>query len=769
MRRFSFLISRYVLQAILPYFLFTWLLLSVIFFVQQAGKYSDLLFNTALPSSLVWQLTIALIPNVLSFTCPIAVLVGVIIGLSRMQGDSEMVSLRAAGVGNLQIALPIVLIGLLLSAFAFTINLKGVPLAAQIVRQVALKAALYKLESPIEPGLFNSEINGFTIYVKNGNIEDGNWENIFIYHDDKANKQVRLITSKKGRIDTRDENSEIVLDNATVTTLDLDENNQIISKDSPKKIVSENVGSLRWVVQTKRREIIDRLAKSKEIPEEMGLYELSGYINTLEGREKREAQVLWQRRILLSITPIIFALLGTALVLKFNRGGRGFGVFLSLLSLVIYYLLMLLGEQLARNGTIPITAAALMPLGASIIAIFWFFLSKRLFITKSLSIRGYFNFNFQKSNDKKVSPKNTILDFTTGILDFDLILNLIKNYILTVSFLTIIFLVFTAFEHWKFAGSMEGGVNLLVKYLFYLIPFVYINVAPSALMIATLATYVIKSRQNEIVTWTAAGQSVYRLLLPCFILMILLGFLNFGLQEYLFNKTNRVQDSVRAQLRSRNKILTNKKSFWITSENKVISFTKEGASDNPKSVLDKIIIFKFDKDFGQIKRFIRANNAKWDNGEIILSGKVEDILFKENETVKSKKNSLSILNKVNPFKSEIVEPNHLNISEMKNRLNQSKSEIERVSYLISIQKKYTTIFLPFIITLFTAPFALTLSRKGNVVTIAYAFATWLSFMGMSSVFTELGQSGYLSPSIAIWSPLVMFTIIGLYLLTKVKT
>jgi lipopolysaccharide export LptBFGC system permease protein LptF len=35
-------------------------------------------------------------------------------------------------------------------------------------------------------------------------------------------------------------------------------------------------------------------------------------------------------------------------------------------------------------------------------------------------------------------------------------------------------------------------------------------------MIAILATYVIKSRRNEIVTWTAAGQSIYRLLFPCF-------------------------------------------------------------------------------------------------------------------------------------------------------------------------------------------------------------------------------------------------------------
>ena len=91
----------------------------------------------------------------------------------------------------------------------------------RIVRQVALQTALYKLESPIEPGVFNSEINGYTIYVKDGDVEKGTWKNIFIYNEDKKNNQVRLITSKSGRIDTNDEKSELVLDNAVVNTFSI--------------------------------------------------------------------------------------------------------------------------------------------------------------------------------------------------------------------------------------------------------------------------------------------------------------------------------------------------------------------------------------------------------------------------------------------------------------------------------------------------------------------------------------------------------------------
>src|SRR3989337_2918709 len=103
MNRFSLSISWYILRAIIPYFAFAWLLLSVILFVQQASRYSDIFFNNNLPSNLIWQLTFALLPNVIAFTCPMAILIGVIIGISRMQGDSELVAIRASGIGNLQI------------------------------------------------------------------------------------------------------------------------------------------------------------------------------------------------------------------------------------------------------------------------------------------------------------------------------------------------------------------------------------------------------------------------------------------------------------------------------------------------------------------------------------------------------------------------------------------------------------------------------------------------------------------------------------------
>ena len=84
MTRISLLISRYLLTTVVPYFVFSWLLLSVILFAQQAGRYSEIFFDVNIPASLAGQLALALIPNVIAFTCPMAILLGTTIGLTRI-------------------------------------------------------------------------------------------------------------------------------------------------------------------------------------------------------------------------------------------------------------------------------------------------------------------------------------------------------------------------------------------------------------------------------------------------------------------------------------------------------------------------------------------------------------------------------------------------------------------------------------------------------------------------------------------------------------
>lgn len=760
--RLSRTISRYLIGAVLPYFVFSWLLLSVILFVQQASRFSDIFFSVNIPANLVWQLTIALVPNVIAFTCPMAALVGVIIGLSKMQGDSELVAIRAAGVGNLQITLPIFLLGIFLSLFAFLINLYGVPIAAGLVRQVAIQTAIYKLESPIEPGVFNTEVAGYTIYVKDGDITDGKWKNIFIHNEDEKSGIVRLITSRNGRIDTTDQISELVLENAVSTTFS--------TKGDSEKFISESIGEVRFAIKTRRGELIEKLASTDGSPEELGLTQLSQYAQKKDGTERTEAQILWQRRIILSLTPLIFCLLGTALILRFNRGGRGFGIFVALLSLVGYYLLAFLGEQLARTGNLTVTGGSLIPIVASFLVILWFNFSNRIELptiwwSKAKEVTS----TLQRNRRYRIERRNLFVDLTTGLRDFDLLLNISKYYLLTLGFLAAIFIIFTAFELWRFAGTIDGGIWLLAKYLFFLLPFIYIQLAPSAAMIATLATYVIKSRQNEIVTWTSAGQSVYRLLLPCILFMAVLGVVNWQVQEWLAPHANQIQDALRNQLRSRGASLNRSGKFWVANDKRIYSFKLDAnASDNEKRVVD-LSIYEFADNGQNLQTLYHVPAAVWERDRIRFVGPGKKTVLGQGSVQTVGTNGFEMPEDSNPFAELKKKPSQLTIAETKAQRENSESDVEKRSFGIALEKKYSTVLLPVIIALFTSPFALSLSRKGKAITVGYAVGLWLLFMGITSVFEQFGLNGFLSPAVAVWAPLVLFSMLGIYLMSRVKT
>ena len=756
----SWTISKYLIGSIVPYFLSAWLLLSVILFVQQASRFSDIFFSVNIPSNLIWQLAAALIPNVIAFTCPMAALVGIVIGLTKMQGDSELIAIRASGVGNLQILFPITLLGLVLSAFTFLVNLYGVPFASRLVRTVAMQTAIYKLESPIEPGVFNTEVAGYTIYVKDADITDGRWKNIFIHTENPKTGEVRLITSKQGRIDSSDQLSELVLEDGLSTT--------ITPEGAGEKFVSETIGEVRFAIKTRRDELVQRLSSAESTVEELGLSELSEYAKTREGKERTEAGILWQRRVLLSITPIIFAILGTVLVLRFNRGGRGFGIFISLVSLITYYLIAFLGEQLVRTGWISTLIGGLMPISAAILTIIWINRGIRFKVFNQLGDKVKQIPEVLSGVISREGGHSFFRDITTGLRDFDVLTNIVRYYFLTLAFLAAIFLIFTAFELWRFAGNMDGGLAILIRYLGYLLPFIYLQLAPSAAMVAILATYVIKSRQNEIVTWTAAGQSVYRLLVPCFGLMLFLGITNFAIQELVAPRANLMQDRYRQQLRSRG-IVNPAGRFWVAENNRIYSFIyNEGASDNDRQI-NSFAMYEFADRGGHLQSIYRSNAARWSGDRIVLDGDVRLSSLNNGRVITSTLTSDEIPGGSDPFKEVRKKPSQLSIGEVRSRILSSESDVERDLFAVALERKWATIVLPFVIALFTAPFALSLNRKGKAATVGYAVGLWLFFMAVTSVFEQFGLNGTLLPTIAVWTPLILFGMLGIYLLSRVRT
>lgn len=801
----------------LPYFGFAWLLLSVILFVQQAGRFGEIFFDLDIPGGFVWQLAVALIPNVIAFTCPMAVLVGTAIGISKLRADRELIAMRAAGISNIQIGLPVLLIGVVLSFFALVVNLKGVPLAAALVRTVVLQSTIKKLESPIEPGTFNTDLGGFTMYVREGDKDAGVWKGIFIYQEDSERNLTRVITAGSGKIDFTDQRSELVLDDARVTTL---------PKDGSVAVTTENIDGIRLAINTRRSDLIERLTSANAIPEEMGLSELGSYAASQDGSQRIEAQLLLQRRITLSIAPLMLCLLGLSAALRFDRGGKGFGGTLAALALVGYYLVTFGAEQLVRIGSLPVWLAAATPAAASLAVSLYFGLSRSSLA--SFEFRLPFAGIFSRAT--KVRSRDILVDLTTGIRDMEILVTLLKYFIISAALLGFVFVVFTVFELWRYVGAMSGGYWLLIKYLIFLMPFVYLQLAPAAVLVSVLATYVVKSRQNEIVTWIAAGQSTYRLLVPGLVFAMIVGVFGFAVQELVAPTTNRIQDLLRIEIRSGRAASDQPTRVWAESGDRIYSFIITGptqkkrtlaqeqrfdgsrddtvaskppgaggaensllalaipayssgiwsniilASDNEESdpscvypCVRDVYVYQLDGNNNRLQGVYHGSSAMWVSGKVVLRGEVSETAVRDGIVRTQSNGGAEFAEAVDPFLFETAKPAEMGLKQLIAKRRSADAESERNSADLAVQKRYSTLFVPLIIGLLAAPFALSIWQMRNVERITVAVGAWLLFIGVLNLFGQFGESGRMSAFAAVWLPVIIFGFLGCYFIFRMRT
>ena len=90
------ILTRAVFREIMSSALLGTLLFTFVLFLQRAGKSFELLARSASNLETVGYLFLLILPFPLTFALPVGALVGILIGLSRMSSDGEIVGLRAA-------------------------------------------------------------------------------------------------------------------------------------------------------------------------------------------------------------------------------------------------------------------------------------------------------------------------------------------------------------------------------------------------------------------------------------------------------------------------------------------------------------------------------------------------------------------------------------------------------------------------------------------------------------------------------------------------
>src|SRR5713226_2140502 len=93
------ILTRYILGEVVSHALIGAAVFTFVLFTRDLGHILELVVRNSAPLPSVAQIFFFTVPVALTYTIPMGVLVGILIGLSRLAADSEITAMRASGIG----------------------------------------------------------------------------------------------------------------------------------------------------------------------------------------------------------------------------------------------------------------------------------------------------------------------------------------------------------------------------------------------------------------------------------------------------------------------------------------------------------------------------------------------------------------------------------------------------------------------------------------------------------------------------------------------
>src|SRR2546427_10543049 len=93
------ILTRYILGEVVSHALIGAAVFSFVLFTRDLGRILELVVRNSAPLPSVAQVFFFTVPVALTYTIPMGVLVGILIGLSRLAADSEITAMPASGIG----------------------------------------------------------------------------------------------------------------------------------------------------------------------------------------------------------------------------------------------------------------------------------------------------------------------------------------------------------------------------------------------------------------------------------------------------------------------------------------------------------------------------------------------------------------------------------------------------------------------------------------------------------------------------------------------
>ena len=159
------------------------------------------------------KITLLSMPQLAGLIFPIALFVGTLVALTRMQGEHEFTAAYASGMSLMRVAYPILRIAIYFTLISLLVNLFIQPLTNRAMRQELFNVKNDLISSLVKEGDFSTSETGLTIYVQRID-QNGLLRQIFIRTDEPDGKD-QTFAAREGRIKKIDGSSILIMRNGS--------------------------------------------------------------------------------------------------------------------------------------------------------------------------------------------------------------------------------------------------------------------------------------------------------------------------------------------------------------------------------------------------------------------------------------------------------------------------------------------------------------------------------------------------------------------------
>ena len=776
------ILTRYILGEILSYALIGCAVFTFILFMRDLNQILEAVVRNSSTFVSVAEVFVYSLPNTFKVTIPMAVLVGVLLGLSRLAADSEIIAMRATGLGigyfvrvSSVVAIGGTLLGLVNSIYV-------APRANQAILDMQRELETSQASYEIQPRVFYEDFRNAVLYVQNvrGGTGASNWDQVFMADvTDPANP---VITTAASATVVNDSTQELLM-----RLRNGSRHETVAGQPQQYNISTFEKTDLPLSLSPQSETHLGRM--------DTAIYALpmAALEERTHGPDGRRFLLELHTRFSYPVACLVLMLVGVPLGVVSRRGGKSSGLVFTVLLVLLYYVLSYTGIALSRQGKLPpflgVWMANLLFAAAGGFLLWQMASGGRVLsaIANLLSRTPQPRFAVKTNGGHltellgKLQPRSVRIvsrGLFPRLLDAYVVREFFGMFVLVLASFVMLMLVFTFFELVGDIVRYHIALATIGEYLFNLAPSMVYQITPLAVLIAALVTFGTLNRNSEIVAMKATGISLYRLVVPIVLISSVLAVCLFLFDDYYLPSANRRQEALRSTIKGRPpQTFLHPEEKWMfgqshPGEQGHIFYYQFFDPDN--DAFANLSIFEFNPSTFALSRRIFASRAIWnDETETwhFENGWVRNFNGKNPEYIEFRDTSFAeIHEEPGYFKKENWQSQEMNFAQLNGYIRDLRqSGFDTMRLRVALWHKLAYPLIAIVMSVLAIPFALSMGRRGSLSGIAVAISVALAYWVVDGLFGALGNVNYLPAALAAWSPDVLFGLTGGYLLLRTPT